>query len=122
MVYFDSDKITSLEGKFLVGALRGQHLMVVDVAQDGSLISAEKMFEGEFGRIRTAQIGPDGVLYLLTANGDNDKIVRISEAPVIEVEKFTSSESNGDQTILYGVIGVIVTIGVGIAIVIKRRR
>ena len=122
MVYFDSEKILSLEGKFLVGALRGQHLMVVDVAQDGSLISAEKMFEGEFGRIRTAQIGPDGVLYLLTANGDNDKIVRISEAPVVEVEKFTSSESNGDQTILYGVIGVIVVIGIGVAIVIKRRR
>ena len=61
-------------------------------------------------------------MYLLTANGDNEKIVRISEAPVVEVEKFTSSESNGDQTILYGVIGVIVVIGIGVAIVIKRRR
>ena len=96
--------------------------MVVDVAQDGSLISAEKMFEGEFGRIRTAQIGPDGVLYLLTANGNNDKIVRISESPVVEVEKFTSNESDSDQTLLYGVIGVIVAIGVGVAIVIKRRK
>ena len=122
MLYFDSNKIPSLEGKFLVGALRGQHLMVVDVAQDGSLISAEKMFEGEFGRIRTAQIGPDGVLYLLTANGNNDKIVRISESPVVEVEKFTSNESDSDQTLLYGVIGVIVAIGVGVAIVIKRRK
>ena len=122
MVYFDSDKIPSLEGKFLVGALRGQHLMVVDVAQDGSLINAEKMFEGEFGRIRTAQIGPDGVLYLLTANGDNDKIVRISEAPVVEVEKFTSSESNGDQTLLYVIVGVIVAGIVAGGIILKRKR
>ena len=91
MVYFDSNKIPSLDGKFLVGALRGQHLMVVDVAEDGSLISAEKLFEGDFGRIRTAQIGPDGVLYLLTANGDNDKIIRISESPLEEVAKFTSN-------------------------------
>ena len=122
MVYFDSEKIPSLDGKFLVGALRGQHLMVVDIANDGSLISAEKMFEGEFGRIRTAQIGPDGVLYLLTANGDNDKIVRISEAPVVEVEKFTSSESESDQTILYGVIGVIVVGAIIGGIILKCKR
>ena len=122
MVYFDSEKIPSLDGKFLVGALRGQHLMVLDIANDGSLISAEKMFEGEFGRIRTAQIGPDGVLYLLTANGDNDKIVRISEAPVVKVEKFTSSESESDQTILYGVIGVIVVGAIIGGIILKRKR
>ena len=122
MVYFDSNKIPSLDGKFLAGALRGQHLMVVDVAKDGSLISAEKMFEGEFGRIRTAQIGPDGVLYLLTANGDNDKIVRISEMPVVKVEKFTSSESESDQTILYGVIGVIVVAAIIGGIILKRKR
>ena len=80
------------------------------------------MFEGDFGRIRTAQISPDGVLYLLTANGDNDKIVRISEAPVVEVEKFTSSESDNDQTILYGIIGAIIAISITVAIVIKKKR
>jgi len=121
MVYFGSNKIPSLDGKFLVGALRGQHLMVVDVAKDGSLISKEKMFEGEFGRIRTAQIGPDGVLYLLTANGDNDKIVRISEAPVGQVEKFTSGESGNDQTILYGIIGVSLIIGIIVLVFVMRR-
>ena len=122
MVFYNSDKISSLEGKFLVGALRGQHLMVLDIANDGSLISAEKMFEGDFGRIRTAQISPDGVLYLLTANGDNDKIIRISEAPLEEVTKFTSSESDNDQTILYGIIGGIIAIGIVVAIVIKQKR
>ena len=122
MVYFDSNKIPSLDGKFLAGALRGQHLMVVDVAEDGSLISAEKMFEGEFGRIRTAQMGPDGVLYLLTANGDNDKIIRISEAPLEEVEKFTSSESGNNQLVLYVIIGVIVAVAACVVIAIKRRR
>ena len=94
----------------------------VNVAEDGSLISTEKMFEGDFGRIRTAQIGPDGILYLLTANGDNDKIIRISEAPLDDVEKFTSSESGDNLTILYVIIGIVVvgvTVGV---IVIKRRR
>ena len=121
MVFYNSDKISSLEGKFLVGALRGQHLMVVDVADDGSLISAEKMFEGDFGRIRTAQISPDGVLYLLTANGDNDKIIRISEAPLEEVTKFTSNESGDNLTVMYAIVGIVI-VGVIAAIVIKRRR
>ena len=121
MVFYDSDKIPNLNGKYLVGALRGQHLMVVDVAQDGSLISEEKMFEGEFGRIRTAQISPDGILYLLTANGDNDKIIRISEVQLEDVTKFTSSESGDNSTILYLLIGIVI---VGITIVtitIKRK-
>jgi len=121
MVFYNSDKISSLEGKFLVGALRGQHLMVLDVANDGSLISAEKMFEGDFGRIRTAQISPDGVLYLLTANGDNDKIIRISEAPLEEVTKFTSNESDDNLTIAYAIVGIVI-VGVMATIVIKRRR
>jgi hypothetical protein len=96
--------------------------MVVNVAEDGSLISAEKMFEGDFGRIRTAQIGPDGILYLLTANGDNDKIIRISETPLDDVEKFTSNESDSNQIIFYLIIGVIVTGAVAGVIVIKRKR
>ena len=95
--------------------------MVVDVADDGSLISAEKMFEGDFGRIRTAQISPDGILYLLTANGDNDKIIRISEAPLEEVTKFTSNESGDNLTVMYAIVGIVI-VGVIAAIVIKRRR
>ena len=121
MVFFDSEKIPSLDGKFLVGALRGQHLMVVDIAEDGSLNSSEKMFEGDFGRIRTAQIGPDGVLYLLTANGNNDKIIRISETPLEEVEKFTSSESSDNLTMLYVIIGIIV-VGVAVGVIVIKRR
>ena len=79
------------------------------------------MFEGDFGRIRTAQISPDGILYLLTANGDNDKIIRISEAPLEEVTKFTSSESDDNLTTVYAIIGIVI-VGVIAAIVIKRRR
>ena len=95
--------------------------MVVDIAEDGSLNSSEKMFEGDFGRIRTAQIGPDGVLYLLTANGNNDKIIRISETPLEEVEKFTSSESSDNLTMLYVIIGIIV-VGVAVGVIVIKRR
>lgn len=113
MVFYDSDKISSFSGKFLIGTLRGEHLMVVDIDDDGSLISTEKFFDGDFGRIRTAQIDHDGNLYLLTANGNNDKIIRISETPLENVEKFTSQESGDDLTILYVLIGI-----VGVALIL----
>ena len=60
-------------------------------------------------------------MYLLTANGDNDKIIRISEAPLEEVTKFTSSESGDNLTIVYVIVGIVV-VGIIAAIVIKRRR
>jgi len=121
MIFYDSEKISSFNGKFLVGTLRGEHLMVVDIGDDGSLISTEKFFEGEFGRIRTAQIDSDGNLYLLTANGNNDKIIRISETPLGDVTKFTSKESGNDLTTLYIVIGV-VSIGIILGSVVFKRK
>ena len=95
--------------------------MIIDISKDGSVISSEKMFDGEFGRIRTAQIGPDGNLYLLTANGNNDKIIRISETPLDEVTKFTSKESGADLTNLYAIISIV---GIGTVmgwILLKRK-
>ena len=121
MVFYDSEKISSLTGKFLVGTLRGEHLMVIDISKDGSVISSEKMFDGEFGRIRTAQIGPDGNLYLLTANGNNDKIIRISEVELEDATKFTSNVSSDDFPILYVLIGVVIVGIAAVAIVIKRK-
>ena len=121
MVFFDSEKISDFTGKFLVGTLRGEHLMVLDISNNGSMISSEKMFEGEFGRIRTAEISPDGNLYLLTANGNNDKIIRISETPLEDVKKFTSKESVNDFTTLYVVIGII-GIGTIVGFVIVKRK
>ena len=121
MIFYDSEKISSFNGKFLVGTLRGEHLMVVDIDDDGSLISTEKYFEGEFGRIRTAQIDPDGNLYLLTANGNNDKIIHISETPLEDVTKFTSNESGTDLTTLYIVIGVVGIGIIGCLLILKRK-
>ena len=121
MVFFDSEKISDFTGKFLVGTLRGEHLMVLDISNNGSMISSEKMLEGEFGRIRTAEISPDGNLYLLTANGNNDKIIRISETPLEDVKKFTSKESVNDFTTLYVVIGI-VGIGIIVGLLILKRK
>ena len=39
------------------------------------------LFKGRFGRLRAAQIGPDGALYLTTSNGNpQDRILRVTPA------------------------------------------
>jgi glucose/arabinose dehydrogenase len=49
----------------LVGALRGQ--MLVRLTLDGEkVLSEERLFQGQPGRIRDVRMGPDGLVYLLT--------------------------------------------------------
>jgi len=66
------------------GGLRGQALY--EAILDGEeVVEVIAHFEGEFGRIRTVRIGPDGYLYMTTSNrdgrgnasGNDDKIIRI---------------------------------------------
>jgi len=36
-------------------------------------------FDGTYGRLRTAELGPDGALYLTTSNGGGaDRILRVT--------------------------------------------
>ncbi len=67
----------NLQGTIVAGALKDEKLTFVKVNRDGSYLSTINAFEGQFGRIRTAQIGPDQALYLLTDNGGNDSIIRM---------------------------------------------
>ena len=48
LLYYDSDKIPELKGKFLVAALRGQHVMVLDLDLENNRVnSVEKIFQDE---------------------------------------------------------------------------
>jgi glucose/arabinose dehydrogenase len=95
--FYDGDRIPGWTGKYFVAALRGAHLHMVDLdLQNNTVISNEKLFQDEFGRLRDVQTGPDGLLYLLTSNRDgrgspvstddrmvstDDRILRIVPVP-----------------------------------------
>ena len=71
----------SWNDRLVVATLKGQSLLVMRAEADGSLTQVDRVFEGTFGRIRTAVLGPDGSLYLATSNGSGDRIVRVTAAP-----------------------------------------
>lgn len=71
-----SDLFSGWEGDILVGALRAQMLVRLDrVGQ--RIISEERLFEGDLGRIRNVRQGPDGAIWLLTDDSEG-ALVRIS--------------------------------------------
>ena len=122
LLYYDSNKIPELKGKFLVAALRGQHVMVLDLdLKNNSVNSVEKIFQDDYGRIRGLVQSPDGDVFVLTSNGDNDKILRVTtlETPPLTVETKGPSSSLGGY-LVYGII--IATVVAGAAILIKRRK
>jgi aldose sugar dehydrogenase len=65
------------QGNLLVGALAGQ--MVVRLTLDGDkVVSQERMFLRELGRIRDVRSGPDGNIYVL--NDSPGELIRLSIA------------------------------------------
>jgi len=67
------------EGDLLVTALKYQLLARLERDETGAVVSEERLFEGEFGRIRDVKVAPDGSILMLT-DGDDGALLRISRA------------------------------------------
>ena len=79
--------IAYLDGTLYFGGLKGEALYAATL--DGErVVELKTHFKGEYGRIRTVRVGPDGMLYLTTSNRDSrgsptaedDRILRINPA------------------------------------------
>ena len=122
LLYYDSDKIPELKGKFLVAALRGQHVMVLDLDLENNRVnSVEKIFQDEYGRIRDLVQSPDGDVFILTSNGNNDKILRVTTLETLPLTVKTKEPSSSlGEYLMYGII--IAAVVTGAAVLIKRRK
>lgn len=67
-------------GMLAVAELKNQRVRMLAFDGAGLLIDEVEPPElaGTYGRLRTAQMGPDGALYLLTSNGSNDLILKVT--------------------------------------------
>ncbi|MEX0930886.1 MAG: PQQ-dependent sugar dehydrogenase [Candidatus Paceibacterota bacterium] len=71
-------------GSIFFGGLRGAALYEAVLRED-EVIELKEHFKGEFGRIRSVRLGPEGYLYLTTSNRDDrgnpsandDRIIRV---------------------------------------------
>lgn len=71
------DKWGTWNGAVAMAVLKGKEVRIVKIKSDNTL-EFQKTFINDFGRVRTAVQGPDGNLYILTDNGINDKIIKIT--------------------------------------------
>lgn len=67
------------EGNLIVAALKYQLVSRLERDESGAVVSEERMFDGEFGRIRDVVVAPDGALLLLTDDA-NGALLRVSRS------------------------------------------
>jgi len=77
LTVYDGDLFPEWRGDLLVGALKFQLIARLDL-EGGKIVNEERMFEGEYGRIRDVRTGPDGAIWFLT---DEDKGALYRVAP-----------------------------------------
>ncbi len=106
--------ITQWNGLFFAASLRGEHLLAIEFDSEYNVISYEKLFLGEYGRLRDVVNGPDG-LYVLTSNQDgrgsptenDDRILRITTL-YDNLEESTSEKCSGTARCIIGKVTKIV--------------
>jgi aldose sugar dehydrogenase len=104
--FYSGDKLAaSWDGNFIAAALRGTHLqrVVLEPPEFRTVRSNERLFEGEFGRLRAVALSPDGYLYFTTSNRDgrgnpqpgDDKVLRLVPAAAEPPARF-HPDANGN--------------------------
>ena len=67
------------DGNLIVAALKYQLVARLERDESGAIISEERLFDGEFGRIRDVVVAPDGALLLLTDDTEG-ALLRVSRS------------------------------------------
>ena len=85
--FYEGEAFPAWRGDLFFGALRGEHLhrLRLGGADGRAVLQEERLFVGQFGRLRDVVLGPDGALYLTTSNqdgrgrpaADDDRILRV---------------------------------------------
>jgi glucose/arabinose dehydrogenase len=79
LISYHGEMFPEWNGDLIAGALKFQLVSRLKRDASGKITGEERMFEGEFGRIRDVNLAPDGSIWLLTDESDG-VIVRLSRA------------------------------------------
>lgn len=75
MAFYTADRFRAWKGNLLVGALKGQMLVRLELKGE-EVVKEERMLQGLEERIRDVRQGPDGFVYLLTDSEDG-RVLRL---------------------------------------------
>lgn len=75
MAFYTADRFRAWKGNLLVGALKGQMLVRLELKGE-EVVREERMLQGLEERIRDVRQGPDGFVYLLTDSEDG-RVLRL---------------------------------------------
>ncbi|CAA9306219.1 MAG: PQQ-dependent oxidoreductase, gdhB family [uncultured Friedmanniella sp.] len=80
LTFLSGKRWETWNGALAVAELKGEDIRLLFLDRDGDVTSTRTVPGADrFGRIRTLQQGPDGLLYLTTSNGGGqDRIVRVT--------------------------------------------
>jgi glucose/arabinose dehydrogenase len=77
LAVYEGEMFPEWKGDLLVGSLKFELLSRLDRDESGRIGEEERMFEGEFGRIRDVKVAADGSIWLVTDESDG-AVIRIS--------------------------------------------
>ena len=66
------------DGYLVVAMLKDRRLKALAIDVQNRVTAEHTLFEGRFGRLRTAVQGPDGNLYIATDNPSDNQIIRVT--------------------------------------------
>jgi len=77
MAFYDHPRFAVWQRSLFIGALRGQALIRLTLAEDGQqIVSEERLLQDLGARIRDVRLGPDGFVYVLT-DERNGQLIRL---------------------------------------------
>ncbi len=68
------------DGAVYMAALRGESVWRVPVDADGAAGTPQRLLEGEYGRVRDVRFVGSGTAWILTGNGQDDRVVALPAA------------------------------------------
>jgi glucose/arabinose dehydrogenase len=77
--YYNSNAIIQWKNSLLLAVLKDAELLQLKLNDDGTKIeTVNTFFKNTYGRLRDVCISPQGAVFMITSNGSNDKIIRVT--------------------------------------------
>jgi glucose/arabinose dehydrogenase len=80
MDYYNSDAIPQWKNSLLLAVLKDSELLQLKLNTAGDKVETVNTFyKSAYGRLRDVCVAPNGKVYIITSNGNNDKIIEIAK-------------------------------------------